>query len=169
MDNLKLGENVSIAHGVILKGEIEIGDNSRIFEYSILKDGTKIGKDTTIGNHVCGEPEVTIGDNCSIWSQCHLTQGLIVEDKVFMAPMFIGTNTRKISFGRNYEVIVEPPIIRFGARIGANVTVLPGIEIGEQAMIGAGSVVTKDVPPREIWAGNPARKLRDVPAEELLL
>jgi len=167
-NRLKLGENVLIAYGVLLQGDIEIGENSRIFEYTILKDKTKIGSNTTVGNQVCGEPEVTIGNQCSIWSQCHLTSGLIVEDRVFMAPMFMGTNTKRISFGRDYEVVREPPIIRYGARIGAGVTVLPGVEIGEQALIGAGSVVTKNVPAREVWVGNPARRIRDVPKDELL-
>jgi UDP-2-acetamido-3-amino-2,3-dideoxy-glucuronate N-acetyltransferase len=166
--NVKMGKNVYIAENVVLHGDIEVGDNSRIFEFTILKDKTKIGSYTTIGNHVCGEPEVTIGSHCSIWSQSHLTSGLIIEDRVFMAPMFMGTNTRKISYGREYEVVREAPIIRYGARIGANVVVLPGVEIGEQALIGAGSVVTKNVPSREVWAGNPAKKLRDVPKEELL-
>jgi acetyltransferase-like isoleucine patch superfamily enzyme len=115
----------------------------------------------------CGEPRVTIGDNCTIHSQCHLTAGIIIEDRVFIAPMFTPTNTRKISFGRGYDVVEEAPVIRFGARIGAGVTVLPGVEIGEQAMIGAGSVLTESVPAREIWVGNPARKIRDVPEDEL--
>ena len=166
--NVKMGEGVFIADNAILQGEIEIGEYSRIFDLSILKDKTKVGKHTTIGNHVCGEKRVTIGDHCSIWSQCHLTSGLIIEDRVFMAPMFMGTNTRKISYGRDYEVIEEAPIIRYGARLGANVVVLPGVEIGEQALIGAGAVVTKDVPAREVWVGNPARKFRDVPKDELL-
>ena len=168
IDDVVKGIDVYIADNVILQGHIEIDDYSRIFDYTILKDKTRIGKHTTVGNMVCGEPDVRIGSHCSIWSQCHLTSGLIIEDRVFIAPMFMGTNTRRISFGREYEVFREAPVIRYGARIGANVVVLPGVTIGEQALIGAGSVVTRDVPSREIWVGNPAKKLRDVPKDELL-
>lgn len=164
----KLGKDVYIAQGAIIQDDVEIGDYSRVFEYSIVKSKTRIGSRTTVGNHVCIEPGVTVGGQCSVWSQSHLTSGLIVEDRVFLGPMLMTTNTKRIRFGRAYEVDVEAPVIRYGARIGAAVVILPGVEIGEQALIGAGSVVTKSVPPREIWVGNPARKLRNVPQDELL-
>lgn len=164
----KTGINVYIAATAIIYHDVEIGDNSRIFDLVVLREGTRIGKNTTIGNAVCGEPDVRIGDYCSINTQSHMTGGLVVEDRVFFGPNVTTTNTRRISYGRNYEVEREAPVIRYGARIGGGATILAGVTIGEQAMIGAGAVVTKDVPAREVWVGNPARKLRDVPADELL-
>ncbi|MGY5875954.1 MAG: acyltransferase [Candidatus Thorarchaeota archaeon] len=164
----KTGENVFVSDTAVIYHDVEIGDNSKVFDFVVLREGTRIGKNSSIGNGVCGEPDITIGDFCSINTQSHLTGGIIVEDRVFFGPMVTTTNTRKISFGREYEVVREAPIIKYGARIGGGATILAGITIGEQAMIGAGAVVTKDVPAKEVWVGNPARKLRDVPEEELI-
>ena len=164
----KVGKNVYISETAIIYQDVEIGDNSKIFDFVVLREGTRIGKNSTIGNGVCGEPDVIVGDFCSINTQSHLTGGIIIEDRVFFGPNVTTTNTRKISFGRDYEVMREAPVIKNGARIGGGAVILAGITIGEQAMIGAGSVVTKNVPSREIWVGNPAHKLRDVPEDELL-
>ncbi len=164
----KTGVNVFISDTAIIYHDVEIGDNSKVFDFVVLREGTRIGKNSSIGNGVCGEPDITIGDFCSINTQSHLTGGIIIEDRVFFGPMVTTTNTRKISFGREYEVVREAPTIKYGARIGGGATILAGVTIGEQAMIGAGAVVTKDVPAKEVWVGNPARKLRDVPEEELL-
>ncbi|MFW9833866.1 MAG: acyltransferase [Candidatus Thorarchaeota archaeon] len=167
-NNPKTGENVFIADTAVIYHNVEIGDNSRIFDFVVLREGTRIGKNTTIGNSVCGEFDVKIGDHCSISTQSHLTGGIVIEDRVFFGPNVTTTNTRRISFGRGYEAVTEAPVIKFGARIGGGATILAGVTIGKQAMIGAGAVVTKDVPPKEVWVGNPARKLRDVPEDEIL-
>jgi len=164
----KVGKNVFVADTAIIYHNVEIGDNSRIFDLVILREGTRIGHNTTIGNAVCGEPDVIVGNFCSINTQTHLTGGIVIKDRVFFGPNVTTTNTRKISFGRGYEVVRDAPMIEYGARIGGGAVILAGVKIGEQAMVGAGAVVTKDVPPREVWVGNPARKLRDVPEDELL-
>jgi UDP-2-acetamido-3-amino-2,3-dideoxy-glucuronate N-acetyltransferase len=163
----KVGTNVFVSDTAVIYHDVEIGDNSKVFDFVVLREGTRIGRNSVIGNSVCGEPDVKIGDHCSINTQTHLTGGIVVGNRVFFGPNVTTTNTRKISFGRGYEVVREAPIIESGARIGGGAVILAGIKIGEQAMIGAGSVVTKDVPPKEVWVGNPARKLRDVPADEL--
>lgn len=164
----KTGKNVFIAETAIIYHNVEIGDNSKIFDYVVLREGTRIGKNSTIGNGVFGEPDVTIGNYCSINTQTHMTGGLVVKDRVFFGPNVTTTNTRRISFGRKYEVTRDAPVIDYGARIGGGAVILAGVHIGEQSMIGAGAVVTKDVPPKEVWVGNPARKLRDIPEDELL-
>ena len=164
----KVGKGGFVAETAIIYHDVEIGDNSKVFDLVVLREGTRIGKNTTIGNSVCGEPDVKIGDYCSINTQSHLTGGIIIGDRVFFGPNVTTINTRKISFGRGYEVVREAPIIKYGARIGGGAVVLAGVTIGEQAMIGAGAVVTRDVPAHEVWVGNPARKLRDVPEDELL-
>lgn len=150
------------------RGKIHISKNVRVFDYSVIKGPVIIGDDTTIGPLVDINPNIVIGKGCSIWSQCHLTEGLIIEDYVFMGPMTMTTNTKRPGYKRDHTPPVEAPIIRKGAFIGASVTILPGVEIGEEAIIGAGSVVTKNVPARELWAGNPARKFRDVGPEDYL-
>jgi UDP-2-acetamido-3-amino-2,3-dideoxy-glucuronate N-acetyltransferase len=164
----KVGKNTFIADTAIIYHDVQIGDNSKVFDLVVLREGTRIGNNTTIGNAVCGEPEVIIGDYCSINTQTHLTGGIIIGDRVFFGPNVTTTNTRRISFGRPYDVVREAPIIKYGARIGGGAVILAGVTVGEQAMVGAGAVVTKDVPAREIWVGNPARKLRNVPESELI-
>ncbi len=166
--NPKKGKNVFIADTAVIYHDVEIGDNCRIFDFVVLREGTRLGRNTTIGNGVCGEFDVKIGNDCSISTQSHLTGGIVIEDRVFFGPNVTTTNTRKISFGRAYDVVTDAPVIKYGARIGGGATILAGVTIGEQAMIGAGAVVTKDVPAKEVWVGNPARKLRDVPEDELL-
>jgi len=80
----------------------------------------------------------------------------------------VGANTPRIVHGRNYPLEIKKYTIRRAVRIGINVSVLPGVEIGENAMIGVGSVITKDIPPRQLWLGNPARYFKDVPEDEIL-
>lgn len=91
---------------------------------------------------------------------------MIIEDHVFIAPFFVGANTPKIVHGRDYPLELKPYRIKFGARIGIAVSVLPGVTIGREALIGAGSLVTKDVPDYAVAFGRPAKIVRIVPIEE---
>lgn len=165
---MSIGENVIIAKGVRLPDDIEIGDDSRVFEGTVLAPQTKIGHNTTIGKLVNFEVGVTIGNHVTVYSQSHLTTGLVVEDHVWIGPMFLGLNTKQIRHTRKFDLVIEPPTIKRGARIGARVTLMPGVIVGEEALIAACSVVTKDVPAREVWRGFPARRVGMVPDDELL-
>jgi UDP-2-acetamido-3-amino-2,3-dideoxy-glucuronate N-acetyltransferase len=103
----------------------------------------------------------------TIHTQCHITEGTVIEDYVFIAPEYVGANTMRISHEReNIPLVKEAPHIRFGARIGVNVTVLPKITIGREALIGAGAVVTTDIPDFAIAFGAPAKVHGEVPLEE---
>jgi acetyltransferase-like isoleucine patch superfamily enzyme len=114
------------------------------------------------------EGDTVIGNRVLIHSQCHITKGVIIEDDVFIAPLFCGANTPRIVHGRDYSLILEPYHIRRAARIGIGVSILPEVTIGANALIGAGSVVTRNVPDGECWFGNPAIFKKMVPVEELL-
>ncbi|MFW9844569.1 MAG: DapH/DapD/GlmU-related protein [Candidatus Thorarchaeota archaeon] len=168
-DKPKTGKNVFVAETAVIYHDVEIGDNSKVFDYVVLREGTRIGKNTTIGNGVCAETGAKIGNHCGIGSQCHITNDIIIEDYVFFGPNVTTTNVWKIGFRRDgIDAILEPPIIRRGTRVGGGATILPRVEIGEEAMIAAGSVVMKNVGKREVWAGNPARKVGTVPEDEWL-
>lgn len=165
---MDIKESFYIADGIKIPGDLEIGHGSKIYDGTVLAPKTKIGHRTTIGKLVNFEAGATIGNHVTIYSQSHLTTGLVVEDYVWIGPMFMGLNTKKIRHVRNFELKIEPPIIKWGARIGARVTLMPGVTVGKEALIDSCSVVTKDVPAREIWRGFPARKIGEVPEDELL-
>ena len=166
--DVKFGKNVRIGAGVIIEEGSEIGDNSLIGNYVVMRSRTMIGQDSMIGHLTVCEGDTIIGDRVLIHAQCHITKGVIIEDDVFIAPFFCGANTSQIVHGRNYPLILNPYRINRAARIGIGVIVLPGITIGENAQVAAGSLVTKDIPAEECWQGSPAIFKKKVPREELL-
>lgn len=164
----KFGRNVTLGEGVIIEEGCKIGNSTFIGHYTILRPDTKIGNNCRIGHLTVFEGNCIIGDRVLIHAQCHITKGVKIEDDVFIAPFFCGANTQKIKHGRNFDLEIDGYTIKRAARIGIGVLVLPGKVIGENAQVGVGAVVTKDIPSKEIWVGNPAKKLKDVPEDELL-
>lgn len=133
-----------------------IGDETRIWAFTHILPGAKIGKNCNICDHVFIENDVTIGDNVTIKSGVQLWDGVEVEDNVFIGPNVTFTND-KYPRSKVYPEKFLRTTIKKRASIGANATILPGITIGENAMIAAGSVVTKNVPAHAIIVGNPGR------------
>ena len=166
--SVKFGKNVKLGHGVVIEKNCVIGDNTFVGHHTILRPRTIIGNDCTIGHLNVFEGDCEIQDRVLIHSQCHITKDVLIEEDVFIAMFFVGANTPRIVHGRDYPLKIKGYTIRRAARIGINVSVLPGVIIGENAMIGVGSVVTKDVPPHQLWLGNPARYFKDVPEDEIL-
>jgi acetyltransferase-like isoleucine patch superfamily enzyme len=134
----------------------QIGSGTRIWAFAHVLPGARIGADCNICDHVFIENEVTVGDRVTIKSGVQLWDGVHLEDDVFVGPNVTFTNN---PFPRSRRWLPEHPVTRVcaGASIGANATLLPGLTIGRNAMIGAGAVVTGDVPPNAIVYGNPAR------------
>jgi acetyltransferase-like isoleucine patch superfamily enzyme len=165
---LKIGKNTFIHEAISIPDDLEIGDNSRIFEGTVLAPKTKIGHNTTIGKLVNFEAGSTVGNHVTVYSQSHLTTGLVVEDFAWLGPMFMGLNTKRIRHVRDFDLEIAPPTVKWGARVGARVTLMPGVTVGEEALLDSCSVVTKDVPPREFWRGFPAKKVGQVQEDELL-
>ncbi|HUO74163.1 MAG TPA: acyltransferase [Solirubrobacteraceae bacterium] len=135
-----------------------IGAGTRIWAFAHVRPGARIGSGCNICDHTYIEDGVVIGDRVTIKSGVYLWEGIEVEDDVFIGPQATFTNDR---FPRSRQPFtLETTRIRRGATIGAGAVVLPGVVIGERAMVGAGAVVTRDVPDRMLVVGNPARVMR---------
>lgn len=134
----------------------QIGEATRIWAFVHILPGAVIGKDCNICDHVFIENDVKIGDRVTIKSGVQLWDGVRIEDDVFIGPNVAFTND-PFPRSKQYPDKFALTMIQKGASIGANATILPGLTIGQNAMVGAGAVVTKDVPPNSIVVGNPAR------------
>jgi len=142
----------------------EIGEGTRVWAFAYVLDGARLGRDVNVCSHVFIENEVRVGDRVTIKSGVQLWNGVEVEDDVFIGPNATFTNDL---FPRSKQQPESWPRTRLcrGASIGANATILAGTTIGEHAMVGAGAVVTRDVAPHTVVAGNPARVLRTLPED----
>lgn len=141
-----------------------IGERSRVYAFSHILDGAVIGQDCNINDHVFVEGTAIIGDRVTIKSGVQIWNGIKVGNDVFIGPNVTFTNDH---FPRSRKWLTEFPttVIHDGASLGANSTILPGIEIGRNSMVGAGSVVTKNVPPNAVVFGNPAKIYRYISDE----
>jgi UDP-2-acetamido-3-amino-2,3-dideoxy-glucuronate N-acetyltransferase len=133
-----------------VQDDVLIGEGTRVGSFTLIHVGAKIGASTTIGSH-CNICECSIGDRVSIQTACHITRGAVIEDDVFVGPGVITLNDDLMNG------VLRPPRICKGAKVGGGSVILPGIIVGENALIGTGSVVRKDVSPGAIIVGNPAR------------
>lgn len=134
-----------------------IGDGTTIWQYCVVLEKARIGKNCNINFNVFIENDVFIGDNVTIKPGVQVWDGLHIEDNVFIGPNATFTNDL-LPRSKQYPEEFTKTVIKEGASIGANATILAGIEIGEYAMIGAGSVLTKNATPYTLWFGNPARQ-----------
>ena len=141
-----------------------IGAGTRVWQFSVILSDAIVGENCNICAHTLIENDVVIGNDVTIKSGVYIWDGITVEDKVFIGPCVAFTND-KFPRSKIYPESFQRTLIQQGASIGANVTILPGIQIGRYAMIGAGAVVTKDVPDFAMVVGNPARIIRYIEKE----
>ena len=153
-DRFSVHESSYVDEGVI------VGDGTRIWHFCHLMTGVRLGRDCRIGQNVVIGPRVTVGDNVKIQNNVSVYEGVTLEDDVFCGPSMVFTNiaTPRSAFPRNRPEDNLPTVVKRGASIGANATVICGNTIGQHALIGAGAVVTKDVPDYAVVVGNPARQ-----------
>lgn len=158
-ESVKIGKGTTISPTAVIEENCIIGKNCFIGHYVVMRPNTIIGNKTVIGHLTVFEGDCSVGDECLIHAQCHITRGAVIEDKVFIAPGFVGCNDNDMLHQRRHIKDFEPNgyKIRRAARIGAGVLVLPGIEIGANSVIGVGAIVTKNVAPYTVVFGLPSR------------
>ncbi|MBI4734034.1 MAG: N-acetyltransferase [Rubrobacteridae bacterium] len=165
---LTVGEGCTIGSCSVIYAGTEIGDNSMIADLASVRENCKIGNFALVGRGVCVENGVSIGDHTKIQSNAYITAYVTLEDHVFIAPCVTTTNDNFMGRTEERRKYIKGAHVKKGARVGGNSILLPGIIIGEEAFIAAGSVVTKDVPPAQLVMGVPAKFVRDVPEAEML-
>lgn len=137
-----------------------IGENTRVWQYVVILSDAVIGDDCNICSHCYIENNVKIGNKVTIKCGVYIWDGITLEDNVFIGPNVSFTNDNFPRSKHSFEL--QKTTVRNGASIGAGSVIVGGVEIGENSMIGAGSLVTKDVPPNELWFGHPAKKKGEV-------
>lgn len=164
----EIGAGAAICSGALVYAGTTIGPKSIIGDIASVRERCTLGEGVVVGRGVCVENDVAIGAFTKIQSNSYITAYSELEDHVFIAPCVTTTNDNFMGRTEARHSQIKGAIIRRGARIGGGVVLLPGIEIGEEAFVAAGALVTKDVPSRKLVAGMPARVWRDVPDDELL-
>ncbi len=163
-----LGAGSIVSTGAIVFAGTEVGERVILGDQSCVRERVAIGDDVVVGRGSLVENDTTIGARTKIQAEAYVTAYSTVEQDVFIAPCVVTTNDNFMGRTERRLALVKGPTIRRGARIGGGAILCPGVEIGEEAFVGAGAVVTKDVPPRALVVGNPARILREVDEDELL-
>ncbi|MEM9600738.1 MAG: DapH/DapD/GlmU-related protein [Pseudomonadota bacterium] len=138
---------------------VEIGEGTSIWHFVHVLPGTRIGKNCSLGQNVMAGPDVTIGDGCKIQNNVALYKGVILEDGVFCGPSMVFTNVTTPRSEVNRRDEYATTLVRKGATIGANATIVCGHELGEYCFIAAGAVITKNVTPHAVMAGVPAKRI----------
>jgi len=158
------GDFFAHSHALI-EQDVKIGKKTRVWAFTHILSGAQIGEECNVCDHVFIESDVIVGDKVTIKCGVQLWDGIRLESNVFIGPNVTFTNDL-IPRSKVYPETFLRTVVKQGASIGANATILPGITIGEYALIGAGSVVTHDVPSRAVMVGNPAKILRYINYEE---
>ena len=145
-----------IHHTAIVDDNVQIGLNTKIWHWTHVCQGANIGEKCVLGQNVYIGPNVKIGNNVKIQNNVSVYEGVTIEDDVFLGPSCVFTNDL-LPKANNIKWKITPTLIKKGASIGANATIVCGNTIGKNSLVGAGAVVTKNVPDNVIVLGNPAR------------
>ncbi len=164
----RLGPGTVVSTGAIVFAGTAIGARSIVGDQACVRERCVLGDEVVVGRGSLVENDTTIGTRTRIQANAYVTAYSTLEDDVFIAPCVVTTNDNFMGRTQERLALMRGPTIRRGARVGGGAVLCPGVEVGEEAFVGAGAVVVRDVPPRVVVVGNPARVLREVPAEELL-
>jgi acetyltransferase-like isoleucine patch superfamily enzyme len=163
----RIGDNTIVSSGAIVFAGSTIGSDCIVGDQSCIRERVTMGDDCVLGRGSLIENDTTVGAHTRIQAGAYITAYSTLEEDVFVAPCVVTTNDNFMGRTERRKELMKGPTIRRSARIGGGAILLPAVEIGEEAFVGAGAVVTKDVPARKLVVGNPARVLRDVAADEL--
>ena len=164
----QIGDDCIVGTSVVIYRGCSIGCKVLIADLSSVRENVRIGNGTIVGRGVAIENFCTVGEYCKLETNVYLTAYSTVEDRCFIAPCVATSNDNFVGRTKERFKHFKGLTLRKGGRIGANATILPGKEIGEDALVAAGAVVTRDLQPRKIYAGVPAKELRGVPDPQLL-
>ena len=165
---LELGSGTVVSTGAIVFAGTRIGARVIVGDQACVRERCELGDDVVVGRGSLVENDTTIGARTTIQAMAYVTAYSTLEDDVFIAPCVQTSNDNFMGRTERRHELRKGPTIRRGARVGAGAVLCPAVEIGEEAFVGAGAVVVRDVPSRVVVVGNPARMLRDVAPEELL-
>jgi acetyltransferase-like isoleucine patch superfamily enzyme len=165
---LELGAGTVVSTGAVVFAGSTLGERVIVGDQACVRERCAIGNDVVIGRGSLVENDTEIGARTKIQADAYVTAYSRLEDDVFIAPCVVTANDNFMGRTERRHKLRRGPTIRRGARIGAAAVLLPGIEIGEEAFVGAGAVVLRNVPARAVVVGNPARQIREVPDDELL-
>ena len=165
---LALGAGTIVSTGAVVFAGTTVGERVVVGDQACVRERCTIGDDVVIGRGSLVENDTSVGALTKIQAHAYITAYSLLEENVFIAPCVITTNDNFMGRTEKRHELVKGPTIRRGARVGGGAVLLPGIEVGEEAFVGAGAVVLRDVPARAVMVGSPARQIREVPDEELL-
>lgn len=163
----EIGAGTVVSTGAIVFAGSRIGESCIVGDQSCIRERVELGDGCVVGRGSLIENDTTVGAGSRIQAEAYITAYSTLEDDVFIAPCVVTTNDNFMGRTERRRELMRGPTIRRSARIGGGAILLPGVEVGEEAFVGAGAVVTKDVPPRTVVVGSPARVLREVDPAEL--
>jgi len=165
---LELGAGTIVSTGAIVFAGTTLGERVIVGDQACVRERCTIGDDVVVGRGSLVENDTKVGARTKIQADAYVTAYSLLEEDVFIAPCVVTANDNFMGRTERRHALRRGPTVRRGARIGAAAVLLPGIEVGEEAFVGAGAVVIRDVPPHAVVVGNPARQIREVPDDELL-
>jgi acetyltransferase-like isoleucine patch superfamily enzyme len=163
----QIGNGTVISTGAIVFAGSSVGANCIVGDQSCIRERVEMGDDCILGRGSLIENDTRVGRGTRIQANAYITAYSTLEEDVFIAPCVVTTNDNFMGRTERRRELMKGPTIRRSARVGGGAVICPGVEIGVEAFVGAGAVVTKDVPPHKLVVGSPARIVRDVAEEEL--
>ena len=163
-----VGDGSVISTGAVLFAGTKVGARVILGDQSCVRERVTIGDDVVVGRGSLVENDTAVGARTKIQADAYVTAYSLLEEDVFIAPCVVTANDNFMGRTERRHALRRGPTIRRGARIGAAAVLLPGVEVGEEAFVGAGAVVIRNVAPRAVVVGNPARQIREVPDDEVL-